>query len=53
MGPALVEGLRAATARTLRPVGLRAATVTTDPVLTGVRAEALAGLRAAVTAAAL
>ncbi|MGI5183236.1 ROK family transcriptional regulator [Dactylosporangium sp. CA-152071] len=52
-GPALIEGIRAATARTPRPVDLRPATVTTDPVLTGVRAEALAGLRAAITAAAL
>ncbi|MFF5225495.1 ROK family protein [Dactylosporangium sp. NPDC000521] len=52
-GPALIEGIRAATARTPRPVDLRAATVTTEPVLTGVRAEALTRLRAAITTAAL
>jgi predicted NBD/HSP70 family sugar kinase len=49
-GPTVLDGVRAAVARTPRPVAVDAATVTTAPVLTGVRAAALDGLRAAVTA---
>jgi predicted NBD/HSP70 family sugar kinase len=49
-GPALVEDIRAAAARSPRRVDLRAAAGTAEPVLDGVRAEALARLREAITA---
>jgi hypothetical protein len=49
-GPALIEEIAAATAGTPRPVPLRPATTgTADPVLAGVRAEALDRLRASLT----
>jgi predicted NBD/HSP70 family sugar kinase len=48
-GPALVDVIRAATARMPRDVPVRAASVEADPVLNGVRAEALNRLRALVT----
>lgn len=48
-GPALLGEIRAAGARMPRQVPLRAAQVEGDPVLAGVRAEALHRLRAAVT----
>jgi predicted NBD/HSP70 family sugar kinase len=49
-GPALVGEIRAATARMPRAVPVRATGLTGDPVLRGVRAEALTRLRASVTA---
>ena len=50
-GPALIEEIARATARTPRPVPLRpASTEIADPVLTGVRADALRRLRASLTA---
>jgi predicted NBD/HSP70 family sugar kinase len=48
-GPALVDVIRAAVARMPRGVPIRAASVEADPVLSGVRAEALSRLRALVT----
>ncbi|MFI5911979.1 ROK family protein [Dactylosporangium sp. NPDC051541] len=48
-GPALADEIRAATARSPRPVPVRAAAVTDNPVLTGVRGEALNRLRSLVT----
>ncbi|GAA3282651.1 ROK family transcriptional regulator [Dactylosporangium vinaceum] len=47
-GPALIDDIRAVTGRAPRPVAVRAATVTADPALTGVRGEALDRLRALV-----
>ncbi|XVV15684.1 ROK family transcriptional regulator [Actinoplanes sp. CA-131856] len=47
-GPALVAPVRAATERMPRHVPVRASTVTGEPVLAGVRAEALDRLRALV-----
>jgi predicted NBD/HSP70 family sugar kinase len=50
-GPALIDEIGKATARTPRPVPLRPATTgIADPVLAGVRAEALDRLRASLTA---
>jgi predicted NBD/HSP70 family sugar kinase len=50
-GPALIEEIAQATARTPRPVPLRPATTEiADPVLAGVRAAALHRLRASLTA---
>jgi len=50
-GPALIEEIAEATAATPRPVPLRPATTgIADPVLAGVRAEALDRLRASLTA---
>ncbi|GLY02397.1 ROK family transcriptional regulator [Actinoplanes sp. NBRC 101535] len=49
-GPAVVDNMRAATANMPRHVPIRAAEVTGEPVLAGVRAEALSRLRAEVTA---
>ncbi len=49
-GPALVDRIRAANERTPRHVPIRAAAVTGEPVLAGVRAEALNRLRTLVTA---
>lgn len=49
-GPAVVDKVRAAIERMPRHVPLRAAEVTEEPVLAGVRAEALSRLRTAVTA---
>ncbi|MFF5076190.1 ROK family transcriptional regulator [Actinoplanes sp. NPDC000266] len=49
-GPALAGVIRAATERMPRHVPVRAATVTGEPVLGGVRAEALDRLRALVAA---
>jgi len=48
-GPALVETIGAATKRMPRHVPVRAAALTDDPVLAGVRAEAISRLRAFVT----
>jgi predicted NBD/HSP70 family sugar kinase len=50
-GTAVLDGIRTAVARTPRPVPVDAAALTTEPVLAGVRAEALHRLRAAVAAA--
>ncbi|MFI5891225.1 ROK family transcriptional regulator [Actinoplanes sp. NPDC051513] len=47
-GPGLIDGIRAATGRMPRQVPLRAAAAGGEPVLAGVRAEALDRLRAAV-----
>ncbi len=49
-GPALLDPITAAVAATRRPVPVRAAVVTAEPALTGARHDALARLRAAVTA---
>jgi len=49
-GPALLDTIRAAVDRLPRPVRVRATALTGEPVLAGVRADALARLRAAVTA---
>ncbi|MEU4366538.1 ROK family transcriptional regulator [Micromonospora chersina] len=49
-GPALVDSIRAATAPMPRQVSVRPAEVTGEPVLAGVRAEALRRLRSSVTA---
>jgi predicted NBD/HSP70 family sugar kinase len=49
-GPALVDDIAAATARMPRRVLVRPTAVTGDPVLAGVRADALGRLRALVTA---
>jgi len=49
-GPALVDTIRAATDRMPRRVPVRPALLTDRPVLAGVRAAALARLRASVTA---
>jgi len=49
-GPALIDSIRAATALMPRRVALRPASLTSHPVLAGVRAEALNRLRSAITA---
>jgi len=49
-GPALVDDIRAQTARMPRSVPVRAADLTGEPVLSGVRAEALSRLRSVITA---
>ncbi|GAA2629561.1 ROK family transcriptional regulator [Paractinoplanes durhamensis] len=49
-GPALLDHIRSATARLPRRVSLRPTRVTSEPVLTGVRAEALGRLRDLITA---
>jgi predicted NBD/HSP70 family sugar kinase len=49
-GTAVLDAVRTAVARTPRPVPVDPAELTTEPVLAGVRAEALRRLRAAVTA---
>ncbi|SCL49984.1 ROK family transcriptional regulator [Micromonospora chersina] len=49
-GPALIDSIRAATALMPRQVSVRPAELTSEPVLAGVRAEALRRLRASVTA---
>jgi predicted NBD/HSP70 family sugar kinase len=49
-GPALIDDIGTATARTPRHVIVRAAGMTGDPVLAGVRSAALSRLRSAVTA---
>ncbi|GHJ54151.1 hypothetical protein Nm8I071_34580 [Nonomuraea sp. TT08I-71] len=49
-GPALIDSIRAATARMPRQVSVRPARLTSEPVLVGVRAEALRRLRSSVTA---
>jgi predicted NBD/HSP70 family sugar kinase len=51
-GPAILDDLRAAVARTARPVSLQLATVTGEPSLAGARAEALRRLRASIVASA-
>jgi hypothetical protein len=48
-GPALVDIIGAATKRLPRHVPVRAAALTDDPVLAGVRAKAISRLRAIVT----
>ncbi|WP_203995181.1 ROK family transcriptional regulator [Virgisporangium aurantiacum] len=48
-GPTMLDAIRAATDRTPRPVAVRAARVTDDPVASGVRADAVDRLRALVT----
>lgn len=50
-GPALADDIRAAAERMPRHVPVRPASVTREPVLTAVRAEALNRLRTLVTAA--
>jgi predicted NBD/HSP70 family sugar kinase len=50
-GPAVLGAVRTAVARTPRPVRIDAAGLTTEPVLAGVRAEALDRLRAALAGA--
>jgi predicted NBD/HSP70 family sugar kinase len=49
-GPALIDSIRAATALMPRQVSVRPAALTSEPVLAGVRAEALRHLRSSVTA---
>ncbi|GIF04744.1 ROK family transcriptional regulator [Actinoplanes siamensis] len=49
-GPALIDSIRAATARMPRRAAIRPARLTSEPVLAGVRAEALSRLRSAITA---
>ncbi|MET8907881.1 ROK family transcriptional regulator [Micromonospora sp. NPDC004551] len=49
-GPALVENIRAATELMPRQVSVRSAGLTGEPVLAGVRAEAVRRLRSSVTA---
>ncbi|MFG1658185.1 ROK family transcriptional regulator [Micromonospora chersina] len=49
-GPALIDSVRAATALMPRQVSVRPAELTSEPVLAGVRAEALRRLRSSVTA---
>ncbi|MET7806069.1 ROK family transcriptional regulator [Micromonospora chersina] len=49
-GPALIDSIRAATALMPRQVSVRPTELTSEPVLTGVRAEALRRLRSSVTA---
>jgi hypothetical protein len=49
-GPAMVEAIRTATDDTPRPVPVRAARVTDDPVAAGVRGDAVDRLRTLVTA---
>jgi predicted NBD/HSP70 family sugar kinase len=49
-GPDLLAAIRTATDRTPRPVRVRAALVTDDPVATGVRGDAVDRLRAVVAA---
>ncbi|MFC3505576.1 ROK family transcriptional regulator [Micromonospora krabiensis] len=51
-GPALVEAIRTASARSRRPVPVRAADLTDEPSLAGARDHALASLRAAIVATA-
>jgi predicted NBD/HSP70 family sugar kinase len=50
-GPALTDPVRAAVAASARPVAVRAASPAAEPALTGARNDAVARLRAAVTAA--
>jgi len=47
-GPPLIDVIREATARTPRPVPVRSAGLTGEPVMAGVRTEALRRLRSAV-----
>ncbi|MFG3577928.1 ROK family transcriptional regulator [Micromonospora chersina] len=49
-GPALIDCIRAATALMPRQVSVRPAQLTSEPVLAGVRTEALRRLRSSVTA---
>ncbi|MEV6301372.1 hypothetical protein AB0M02_18325 [Actinoplanes sp. NPDC051861] len=49
-GLALADAIRTAAARLPRQVSLRTAAVTEDPVLAGVRAEALTRLRTQIAA---
>ncbi|MCP3784994.1 ROK family transcriptional regulator [Micromonospora sp. A3M-1-15] len=49
-GPALIDSIRAATALMPRQVSVRPAQLSSEPVLVGVRAEALRRLRSSVTA---
>ena len=49
-GPTLIDSIQTATVRMPRRIALRPAALTSEPVLAGVRAEALSRLRSAITA---